>query len=264
LETGGKSGSLSRRKCRKSKNADHEDAIIDHGWLYFFNALFTPLDVTDYEHSFTGTNEYRHQDRMANFMQAFYTSDQVDNIFQNADNTVKPGLEEAPDPNYFRSVKMQEAAEEMGGDDDDDDDEGEGEEDEYYPPEWEEGDETDEDYEEPEWPYEERKMPHDVGSDYFNRGEKIKDRFNDEEIDSFMKLLDVKPFRNWKDESKFHSRLGLHATEDFGQQADPEYHMVGEVEREHFEKNIFRQHRKGAIVRFVIDEKKPVFAKDSH
>ena len=87
----------------------------------------------------------------------------------------------------------------------------------------------------------------------------MREKFADYEIESFMKFLDVQPFRNWKDTSKYHSRIGEHAPEDFAQKVDPEYHMVGEVEREYFERLIFKNHRKGTTVRFASKGQKPKF-----
>ncbi len=74
-----------------------------------------------------------------------------------------------------------------------------------------------------------------------------------------MRLLNVKPHRNWKDTSVYHWRLGAHTYEDEGQMHDPFYHMLGEVERKHVEKLQTEEFRSGPEVRFVVGDKKPVF-----
>jgi len=63
----------------------------------------------------------------------------------------------------------------------------------------------------------------------------LQDRFNEHEIDNFLKLLNVKPRSNWADYSSYHSSMGHHAYTDEAQMVDPAYHMVAEVERQHIE-----------------------------
>lgn len=65
-----------------------------------------------------------------------------------------------------------------------------------------------------------------------------------------MKLLDVKPVAQWEDQSHWHDRMGIHGYEDAGQELDPYFHLLAEVERKEFEKHLVRQWRKGNEVRF--------------
>lgn len=250
------------RDQQEVKNYQKEDPIMDHGWHYFLNALFIPLDVMDYEDHYVGPGE----DTMGDL----YDVEEKLHLFQDFDLYERdPSLQvvemdDARPPNYFRSNSHEENAPALGGDDDDDDfDEDEGDEEdegESLPsPSYENPLYSEEDFEEPEWPYKNRDLPDRSFNEYFDEGENIRERFNDVEIDSFMKFLDVQPFRNWKDTSKYHARLGEHAPEDFSQKVDPEYHMAGEVEREYFEEVIFKQHRSGTTVRFVTDNQKPKF-----
>jgi hypothetical protein len=46
---------------------------------------------------------------------------------------------------------------------------------------------------------------------YLNDHEKIRSKFNEVEVEAFMKLLDIKPTRDWKDESVYHWSAGMHA-----------------------------------------------------
>jgi cobalamin biosynthesis protein CobT len=49
---------------------------------------------------------------------------------------------------------------------------------------------------------------------YFQRGENLRNKFNEVELDSFMKLLNVKPHKQWQDTSVHHYKLGVHTYED--------------------------------------------------
>lgn len=72
----------------------------------------------------------------------------------------------------------------------------------------EEGDEDEEEEAEEEAePKEVKSARHVAGPPegfYFGKHEKIADRFNQYEIDNFMKLLEVRPFSSWKDRSVYH------------------------------------------------------------
>lgn len=72
-----------------------------------------------------------------------------------------------------------------------------------------------------------------------------------------MKLLNVKPFKQWEDTSTHHYKLGVHTYEDDSQQLDPFYHLLGEVERKHAERKLVEDFRKGTEVKFEVSEKKP-------
>jgi hypothetical protein len=49
---------------------------------------------------------------------------------------------------------------------------------------------------------------------YFLHGENLRNKFNEVELDSFMKLLNVKPYKQWEDTSTHHYKLGVHTYED--------------------------------------------------
>jgi len=49
---------------------------------------------------------------------------------------------------------------------------------------------------------------------FFLHNKKLREEFNEVEIDSFLKLLNVKPHRQWQDTSTYHHKLGVHDYED--------------------------------------------------
>jgi hypothetical protein len=255
---------LRMKDFKELKEAGWDDPIQSHSFQYFLNSLFIPVDVLDYEDEFVGMGEFTDD-----FVPV------VDRNVLNLGRNTKQGidvmgykieLDDDTKPNYNRST----AHEDIFADeeDEDDDDEGEGDEGEgdaptvYKNAHLEESEYPEELYEEPEWPINKHKylsnaMPKD---EYFDYNEKIQERFNDVEIESFMKLLDIKPFRNWQDKTMYHDRIGRHSFNDWGQKSDDEYKMVGEIEREMFEKMVFRKHRSGTTVRFSVGDKRPKFA----
>jgi hypothetical protein len=142
-------------------------------------------------------------------------------------------------------------------DDEDEDEEGEGEEGE----EGEEGDGDEEDEEEEE--EDEEEMPDEiighaptVEDRYFLHNEKLRGKFNEVELDSFMKLLNVKPLEQWEDETTHHYKVGTHTYEDDSQHLDPYFHLIAEVERKHMERQQTMDFRRGTEVKFVLDPKK--------
>jgi len=56
----------------------------------------------------------------------------------------------------------------------------------------------------------------------------MKDRYSTSEVETFFKLLAIKPQGNWQDESTHHHKLGIHTYEDDGQQSDPTFHILSE------------------------------------
>jgi len=108
----------------------------------------------------------------------------------------------------------EEEDEEDDDDDEDEDEEGEGEEGEGEEEEEEEEDEEDGGEEDP------LAVPDDIikGIDqsdrYFLHNDKLREKFNEVEIDSFMKLLNVNPHVQWQDESVHHFKVGTHVYED--------------------------------------------------
>lgn len=120
----------------------------------------------------------------------------------------------------------------------------------------------DEEVEDPDAFSNERVQRPAVGQDrYFGRNEKLHERFNEVELDSFMKLLNVNPNPQWMDRSLYHYKLGIHRYEDDGQEFDSDFHLLGEVEREHNERYEVEQFRKGSEVKFSVGEKEPIHTK---
>jgi len=152
----------------------------------------------------------------------------------------------------------EEEEEEEEGDDEDEDEEGE---------EGEEGDEGEEEDEEDEGEEEEDEMPDEVighapnvEDRYFLHNEKLRGKFNEVELDSFMKLLNVKPLEQWQDDTTHHYKVGTHVYEDDSQHLDPYFHLVAEVERKHMERQQAMDFRRGTEIKLVLDpKKKPVF-----
>ena len=164
-----------------------------------------------------------------------------------------------------RSAEEEEEEEEEEDEDDEDEDE-DGEEGE----EGEEGDEgEDEEEEEEEDEEEEEGLPDEnlayaqqTEDRYFAHNEKLRKKFNEVEIDSFMKLLNVKATPQWEDDTSYHYKVGTHAYEDEAQHLDPYYHLLAEVERKHMERQQTADFRRGTEIKFVLDpKKKPVFGK---
>jgi len=97
---------------------------------------------------------------------------------------------------------------------------------------------------------------------YFAHNEKLRKKFNEVEVDTFMKLLNVKPTPQWEDDTSYHYKVGTHTYEDEAQHLDPYYHLLAEVERKHMEKQQTADFRRGTEIKFVLDpKKKPVFGK---
>ena len=55
---------------------------------------------------------------------------------------------------------------------------------------------------------------------FMARGDRIYNKFNEVELENFMKVLDLRPKKQWNDFSGWHNRLGLHTYEDLSQQFD--------------------------------------------
>ena len=107
----------------------------------------------------------------------------------------------------------------------------------------EEGGEEDEEEEEEEEeaesmddiPDEQIKMA-DIEDKFFMHNENLRSKYNQVELDSFMKLLNVKPTPQWEDDTTHHYKIGIHVYEDDSQHLDPYFHLLAEVERKAAEK----------------------------
>ena len=228
------------------------------------NARFTQVDMTDYEGDFTGFNEFKNAlpidglNQMSEQMPELWpqTNAMIEvNDMEKMDtgaNASKTGreLQEA----RAEAAMMEEEEEDEEEEDDDDEDEEEGEGDE------EEGDEEDEDEDDGE--EEEEGMPDDTmrmgveENRMMTHSERLRDRYNDVELDSFMKLLNIKPNVQWTEDNTHHYKMGVHTYEDDSQQLDPYYHLIAEVERKHMERQQVIKFRQGSEVKFNVDPKK--------
>lgn len=100
------------------------------------------------------------------------------------------------------------------------------------------------------WPPKDKLAHIDFEDRYFQHGENLRGKFNEIELDSFMKLLNVKPHKQWQDQSVHHYKLGVHTYEDDSQHLDPAYHLLGEVERKYADRLAVEDFRRGTEVKF--------------
>jgi hypothetical protein len=234
----------------------------DHNINYLMNALFTPLDMTDYENTFVGYNEINGA------------------LPINSPSLLKPVIEEPfpathalaaiealeKKPKYARNkihkelLETKAAEAEAEEDEEEEEEEGEGEEGEGEGEgegEEEAAEEGEEAPEEEEYPPNDS-VPHlKLEDKYFMHGENLRNKFNEVELDSFMRLLNIKPHKQWQDTSTHHYKLGAHTYEDDSQHLDPYYHILGEVERKHAEKAAVEEFRKGSEIKFEVGNKRP-------
>ena len=226
------------------------------------SALFTPLDMTDYETNFVGWNEgtgllplekpnwiteiapepHPQVDHLANI-------EELEALPRFGTNQAMKGIIDA-----HYAEPEEEDADFYGAEDDEGDDygeEGEGEEggeDDYgdygdYGEEWE--------------PIE--KLPSAGMEDRFFRGdETLRGKYSEVEIDSFMKLLGIKTRTQWQDTHTHHYKLGVHAYEDEAQEIDVDFHLLSESERKAAELEKTREWRKGSEVKLVVDGRVPL------
>jgi hypothetical protein len=73
-----------------------------------------------------------------------------------------------------------------------------------------------------------------------------------------MRLLSVRPTKQWEDESTHHHKLGVHRYEDINQELDPAFHTLSEVERKEAERISTKEWRSGSEVKFQLGEKRPI------
>lgn len=164
----------------------------DHNFNYLMNALFTPLDMTDYENTFVGYNEVSGALPINNghllrpVIEEPWPTNHALVAIESVENR----------PVYSRSKTHKELQDSKNVEEDEEEEEeeeegeGEGEEEEA-------GEEEEEVEEEPAYPPVDT-IPHIPFEDkYFMHGENLRNKFNEIELDSFMKLLNVKPHRQW-------------------------------------------------------------------
>lgn len=235
------------RDVVESKEKTYTNPEGDPTYAYLMNALFTPIDMTEYENSFLG--EY-HTNKFPT--SAGHQRNKVNSQWHPF-NLGKPTVVEGTPTKWGLTSAQDEKRDEIPEEDpyaeleDDDEDEDEDDDEEE---EWTNGEEDESMYEEVEWPPKKVNSSLQPHLDYFGTDETLRGKYNEEEIGAFMKLLDVKPFKQWQDESVYHHSMGPHVYEDESQHLDPAYHMLAEVEREHVERWETQEFRKGSEVRF--------------
>jgi len=209
----------------------------DNQFQYLMSALFTPLDMTDHETDFVGWNELPGAlplDR-PNWLtsiipepypqiDSFAAIEQMENIPRYGTNQTMKGLIES------RYAEPEEDEEEFYGQEGgDEDEEGEGEEEggEDY------GEEEEELGEVEEWPPKDKLRSGESEDRFFRAGDSLRGKYSEVEIEQFMKLLGVKPRKQWQDKSTHHYKLGIHNYEDEAQELDSDFHLLSETERKH-------------------------------
>jgi len=236
------------------------------------NARFTQVDMTDYESDFTGFNEIigelpieglnQLSDRLPELWPQTNSMVEVNDMekMDTGANVSKTGRE-MQEARAEAAMEEEEEDEEEEDDDDEDDEEGEGDE--------EEEDEEEDEDDEGEGEEEEEGMPDDTmrmareENRFHQHHETLRSKYNDVELDSFMKLLNIKPITQWNEDNTHHYKMGVHTYEDDSQQLDPYYHLIAEVERKHMLKQQVIKFRQGSEVKFNVDpRKKPVFARN--
>jgi hypothetical protein len=242
---------------KREQNFVHQS---DHQINYLMNALFTPLDMTDYENTFVGFNEIggalpiNNPGLLRPVVEEPWPTNHALVAIETAEK--RPMLARSKIHRELLEAKAAEA--EAEEEEEEEEEEGEGEEGaEEAEGEGEGEGEEEAGPEEEEYPPKE-KIAHAPFEDrYFQRGENLRNKFNEVELDSFMKLLNVKPNKQWQDQSTYHYKLGAHTYEDDSQQLDPNFHLLAEVERRHAEKIAVEEFRRGSEIKFEVSNKRP-------
>lgn len=249
------------QSIRKLK--DNHIHSSDGNFHYLMNALFTPVDMTDHEQEFVGWNEL-HGALPIN-RQSWLTPLQEEPHPKSDKLAAIEQLEKRPimvtSPSYQAIIEARNADVEEEEEEYDEEEGG----DEEYGEEAEGGDEAaaEEDYGEEaeveEWPPKDR-IPHVPVEDRFFLGGKnsLRDNYSEVEIGAFMKVLNVKPHRQWEDTSTHHYKLGVHNYEDISQELDPAFHVLSEEERKAAERIKTEEWRKGAEIKIAVGDKRPI------
>lgn len=222
-EVGIKRDSIPYMNVAKLRTA--KDNLIHESDIQFSSlqcALFTPLDMTDHETEFVGWNEvpamipFKRSNWLARMMPESHP--QVDALASIEEIEDKPRFTTSPTFDAIIKEKYadpeEEEEEEFYGqeikDDDDYEDEEGGEEDYGDYGDYEE--EVDDD----PWPPAEVMKSRPMEDRFFRAGESLRGRYNEVEIDNFLKLLGVKARSQWQDTHSYHHKQGLHQYEDEG------------------------------------------------
>ena len=158
------------------------------------------VDMTDYESNWAGANEVDNLPMMSSGLIDSLRPESWPQSNTMAENNVIEELRKnAVNKTHAEIIAERAAAAEAEAEDDEDEDEGD-DDDEYGDEEAEDEEDEDDEEEEDEG---EPPVPADIiGGDkyddrYFKHNEKLRERFNEVEIDGFMKLLNMRPKRQW-------------------------------------------------------------------
>jgi len=172
-------------------------------WLV--DGLYSPINMTDYEETFVGWNEFPKQVPINNIslldVRRPEAWPQTNKITQIEPRESRPLS--GTSTTHFGLVKANAADPEdeddiaYGQEDEEEDYDEEGEGDDYGEEEYGDYDEEEAGDEDPEWPTEDKLRVRHPQDPYFERNEKLHQRFNEVELDSFMKLLNVNPTPQW-------------------------------------------------------------------
>ena len=256
------------------KAKDERTYESDINFKNLLNARFTMIDMTDYESTFSGFNEMETLP-LSNIGHISILNpepwpESLDLADWERPEVLPPSTlgKTHRDLQDERIAAAQAEAEENEWEDDDDDDDDDDEDEEGDEEEGEEGGEEAEEAAEEEVVEKEPPMPEDTIFDpsyddrYFKHGETVKGRFNEVELDGFMKLLNIKPFVQWQDDTTHHYKAGIKGYEDEAQMTDPYFHLLAEVERQHLERNEAMAFRRGQEIKLIPDARKaPVFSR---
>ena len=243
----------------------------DKNVMTLANSRFTQLDMTDYETDFANYRELPEfqvgnlgtlGNKLTRWPQtnALVEVNELEKLEPNATGRSHREMVEA----RFAEPEEEEEEEEEEEDEDEDEDEEGGEGDE------EGGDEAaeEEEEEEDEEPEDENAVPDEIVESpmredrFFMHSETLRGKYNEVELEQFMKLLSVKPIPQWQDDTTHHYKVGVHAYEDEAQHLDPYYHLLAEVERKHVERQQALDFRRGTEVKIVLDQRKmPVYGR---
>ena len=204
----------------------------DNMWKNVINARFTWYDMTDYETQFASMAEMGELDEAP-------LQDPGKTTWLHAEPWPETYcLPELVEPETFphsttgrtrrelaeaRAAEAEEEEEDDDEDEDDEDEDEEGEGDEEGDGEGDEDGDGEDDEDEDEEEGEDRdSIPPGIEAhpeyddSYFMHNEKLHDKYNEVELDSFMKLLNIKPVVQWQDRTDFHHKLGVRTYEDEG------------------------------------------------
>lgn len=192
------------------------------------NARYVLADMTDYENDFPSINEvagFQVENKMAiqNLLQTWPQTDcravDIEEMEKfpalGTGSTHKGGVLDRIEAAEMESEEDED--EEEDDDDEDEDEEGEGDEeggDDEGEGEDEEDEEEGEEKEDPLALPSPRVMAPPDESRYYMHDETMRESFNEVELDSFMKLLNVKPVPQWEENNTHHYKVGTHAYED--------------------------------------------------